>query len=296
MVHSLQRLLREPLLHFFVLGAGIFVLFGLVGGTRDYQPDEILITAGQIDRLVEGWKKTRMRAPTVPELEGLVADHIREEIYYREALAMGLDSNDMIIRRRLRQKMEFLTEDLVRQVEPTEVELQTYLDDNASAFLIEPRFTFRHVYFSEDKRGDNANSDAITLLASIQEDDGTIDIATRGDPLPLARSYKSVPASDTGNLFGQNFATRLLTLEQGSWQGPVRSGYGLHLVFVDERTEPREPELDEVRDAVIREWREARRREANEKLYRHIRERYTVVVERPQWLDADVDLAAAGQR
>jgi hypothetical protein len=281
------------LLHFFVLGGAIFLLFGVTGDAERQQPDEIIVTAGQIDRLVEGWKKTRMRAPTVPELEGLIADHIREEIYYREALAMGLDSDDMIIRRRLRQKLEFLTEDLVTQAEPTEAELQTYLDDNASAFLIEPRFTFRHVYFSEDKRGEHANTNAITVLASLREADVYIDIATRGDPLPLARSYKSVPASETRNLFGQNFATRLLTLEKGSWQGPVRSGYGLHLVFVDERTEPREPELDEVRDAVIREWREARRREANEKLYRHMRDRYTIVIKRPEWMDEDMDLAAA---
>jgi hypothetical protein len=293
MIHSLQRLLREPLLHFFVLGGAIFLLFGVTGDAERRQPDEIVVTAGQIDRLVEGWKKTRIRAPTVPELEGLVADHIREEIYYREALAMGLDSDDMIIRRRLRQKMEFLTEDLVRQAEPTEAELQTYLDDNASAFLIEPRFTFRHVYFSEDKRGEHAHNNAITVLASLREADGTIDIATRGDLLPLARSYKSLPTSETRNLFGQNFATQLLTLELGSWQGPVRSGYGLHLVFVDERTEPREPALDEVRNAVIREWREARRREANEKLYRHMRDRYTIVIKRPEWMDEDMDLAAA---
>jgi hypothetical protein len=234
MIHSLQRLLREPLLHFFVLGGGIFLLFGVTGDAERQQPDEIVVTTGQIDRLVKGWKKTRMRAPTAPELEGLVADYIREEIYYREALAMGLDSDDMIIRRRLRQKMEFLTEDLLRQAKPTQAELQTYLDENASAFVIEPRLTFRHVYFSVDKRGEHANNNAITALASLREADVNIEIATRGDPLPLARSYISLPASETRNLFGQNFATELLTLEQGRWQGPVRSGYGLHLVFNDD--------------------------------------------------------------
>ncbi len=114
----LSTILREPLIHFFVLGAGIFLLFGLIGGSEEDQTDTIIVKAGQIDRMVEGWKKTRMRAPTVDELKGLIEDQIREEIYYREALAMGLDRDDMIIRRRLRQKMEFLSHDLTAQVDP----------------------------------------------------------------------------------------------------------------------------------------------------------------------------------
>ncbi len=296
MVHSLQRLLREPVLHFFVLGGGIFLLFGVTGDAERQQPDELVVTAGQIDRLVEGWKKTRMRAPTVPELEGLIADHIREEIYYREALVLGLDRDDMIVRRRLRQKMEFLSQDLVAQIVPTEAELQAYLQENANAFRIEPRITFRHIYLSRDQRGNDAHGDALRLLARLRGDDDAIDIATLGDPLPLRRDYESLPGSEVRNLFGRDFAARLLTLERGTWQGPVPSGYGLHLVFIHVRTEPRMPELAEVRDAVEREWREARRRATNEDIYRRVRERYTVVVERPQWLGADVDLAVAGQR
>ncbi len=296
MVHSLLRLLREPLLHFFALGAGIFLLFGLIGDSDEDQRYEVIVKAGQIDRLVEGWKKTRMRAPTVFELEGLIAEHIREEIYYREALAMGLESNDMIIRRRLRQKMEFLSQDLTVQADPTEAELQTYLLENASAFRIEPRITFRHIYLSVDKRGDDTHGDALRLLAELRGGDGAIDTATLGDPLPLARDYESLPGSDLKSLFGRDFAARLLTLERGAWQGPVRSGYGLHLVFVRERTEARMPELAQVRDAVERDWREVRRRATIEALYRRIREHYTVVVERPRWLDADADLAVAAQR
>jgi hypothetical protein len=296
MVHSLLRLLREPLLHFFALGAGIFLLFGLIGDSDEDQRYEVIVKAGQIDRLVEGWKKTRMRAPTVFELEGLIAEHIREEIYYREALAMGLESNDMIIRRRLRQKMEFLSQDLTVQADPTEAELQTYLLENASAFRIEPRITFRHIYLSVDKRGDGTHGDALRLLEELRGGDGAIDTATLGDPLPLPRDYASLPAPEVRSFFGRDFAARLLTLERGTWQGPVASGYGLHLVFVRERTEARMPELAQVRDAVEREWREVRRRATIEALYRRVREQYTVVVERPRWLDADADLAVAGQR
>ncbi len=287
----LSTILREPLIHFFVLGAGIFLLFGLIGGSEEDQTDTIIVKAGQIDRMVEGWKKTRMRAPTVDELKGLIEDRIREEIYYREALAMGLDRDDMIIRRRLRQKMEFLSHDLTAQVDPTEAELEAYLQENTIMFLIEPWITFRHIYLNLDKRGNDTHDDALRLLARLRSGDNKIDAATLGDPFPLPRDYESVPESEVRNLFGRDFTAQLLTQELNVWHGPVPSGYGLHLVLIRERTKPRIPELDEVRDAVSREWVETRRRETNEEIFKQLRERYTVVVERPKWL-ADVDLVA----
>jgi len=287
----LSTILREPLIHFFVLGAGIFLLFGLIGGSGEDQTDTIIVKAGQIDRMVEGWKKTWMRAPTVDELKGLIEDRIREEIYYREALAMGLDRDDMIIRRRLRQKMEFLSHDLTAQVDPTEAELEAYLQENTIMFLIEPWITFRHIYLNLDKRGNDTHDDALRLLARLRSGDNKIDAATLGDPFPLPRDYESVPESDVRNLFGRDFTAQLLTQELNVWHGPVPSGYGLHLVLIRERTKPRIPELDEVRDAVSREWVETRRRETNEEIFKQLRERYTVVVERPKWL-ADVDLVA----
>ena len=287
----LSTILREPLIHFFVLGAGIFLLFGLIGGSEEDQTDTIIVKAGQIDRMVEGWKKTRMRAPTVDELKGLIEDQIREEIYYREALAMGLDRDDMIIRRRLRQKMEFLSHDLTAQVDPTEAELEAYLQENTIMFLIEPWITFRYIYLNLDKRGNDTHDDALRLLARLRSGDNKIDAATLGDPFPLPRDYESVPESDVRNLFGRDFTAQLLTQELNVWHGPVPSGYGLHLVLIRERTKPRIPELDEVRDAVSREWVETRRRETNEEIFKQLRERYTVVVERPKWL-ADVDLVA----
>ncbi len=287
----LSTILREPLIHFFVLGAGIFLLFGLIGGSEEDQTDTIIVKAGQIDRMVEGWKKTWMRAPTVDELKGLIEDRIREEIYYREALAMGLDRDDMIIRRRLRQKMEFLSHDLTAQVDPTEAELEAYLQENTIMFLIEPWITFRHIYLNLDKRGNDTHDDALRLLAGLRSGDNKIDAATLGDPFPLPRDYESVPESEVRNLFGRDFTAQLLTQELNVWHGPVPSGYGLHLVLIRERTKPRIPELDEVRDAVSREWVETRRRETNEEIFKQLRERYTVVVERPKWL-ADVDLVA----
>ena len=292
---QISKLLREPLLHFFLLGAGIFLLFAFVGESDQDQPDKIVVNAGQIERLLEGWKKTRMRPPTMVELDGLIEDHIREEVYYRQALAMGLDRDDTIVRRRLRQKMEFLSQDLAAQVDPTESELQAYLEENGDSFRLEPRISFQHIYFNRDRRGAKAHTDAVDLLARLRRAGGTIDTATLGDPLPLPNHYESLPERQVTNLFGRDFAAQLLSLEPGAWQGPVMSGYGLHLVFIRERTEPKTPELAEVRDAVIREWREARRRATNEQLYQQLREHYTVLVERPRWLDADMNLAEVAQ-
>lgn len=295
-MNQISKLLREPLLHFFVLGAGIFLLFGFVGEYDQDQPDKIVVNGSQIERLVEGWKKTRMRPPTMAELEGLIEDHIREEIYYRQALAMGLDRDDMIVRRRLRQKMEFLSQDLAAQVDPTEADLQAYLEENGDSFRLEPRISFQHIYLNLDQRGDEAHTDAVHLLARLRGADGTIETATLGDPLPLPNHYESLPEREVTNLFGRDFAAQLLKLEQSAWQGPILSGYGLHLVFIRERTESKTPELAEVRDAVSRDWREARRRAINEELYQRLREGYTVVVERPRWLDPTTNLGEVAQR
>ncbi len=290
------RWLREPLLHFLALGAGLFLLFSLTGKGAGDQADQIVVSAGQIERLVAIWQKTWQRPPTAEELVGLIEDHVREEVYYRQALAMGLDRDDLIIRRRLRQKLEFLSEDLAAQVEPSEEELQTFLEENASAFRIEPHVSFRHIYFSLDQRGDAAHGEARRLLASLDDAKSPIAPATLSDPLLLPYDFESLPAGEVAKLFGRDFAAQLLTLEEGTWQGPVQSGYGLHLVLVSERTEPQTPELAEVRDAVEREWREARRQETNQAFYQRLRQPYTVVVERPDWLDPDTNLTAGAQK
>ena len=294
-MYQISKLLREPLLHFFLLGAGLFLLSGFVGESDQDQPDRIVVNASQIERLIEGWKKTRMRPPTIAELDGLIEDHIREEIYYRQALAMGLDRDDTIVRRRLRQKMEFLSQDLAARVDPTESELQAYLEENEDSFRLEPRIGFRHIYFNRDRRGARAHPDALHLLARLRGDDGTIDIATSGDPLPLPHDYESLPEREVINLFGRDFAAQLLSLAPGAWQGPLMSGYGLHLVFIRERTASKTPALALVRDAVSREWREARRQATNDELYQQLRERYTVVVERPRLLNPDTKLAEVAQ-
>ncbi len=278
--------LREPLVHFLVLGAGIFLLAALVGESDQDQPDQIVVSVGQIDRLVETWQRTWQRPPTQVELEGLVEDHIREEILYREAIALGLDRDDTIIRRRLRQKMEFLPQDLVDQVEPTDAELRTYLRENADAYEVETRVSFQHIYLNLERRGTAAEGDARRLLADLKANGGPVEPAVLSDPILLPYDLELLSESEVARLFGQEFASRLIEIAPGGWTGPLGSSYGLHLVRVREGLPARVPGLSEVRKAVERDWQFMRRQELDDQFFRSLKERYVIEVQLPEWLES----------
>ena len=288
--------LREPLVHFLVLGAGIFLLAALVGKSDQDQPDQIVVSVGQIDRLVETWQRTWQRPPTQVELEGLVEDHIREEILYREAIALGLDRDDTIIRRRLRQKMEFLPQDLVDQVEPTDAELRTYLRENADAYQVETRVSFQHIYLNLERRGTAAEGDARRLLADLKANGGPVEPAVLSDPILLPYDLESLSESEVARLFGQEFASRLIEIAPGGWTGPLGSSYGLHLVRVREGLPARVPGLSEVRKAVERDWQFMRRQELDDQFFRSLKERYAIEVQLPEWLESKTEIAEANQQ
>jgi hypothetical protein len=204
---------------------------------------------------------------------------VRDEIATREATALGLDQDDTVIRRRLRQKLEFVSEDIAAQAEPTDADLDAYLHAHPESFRVERRFTFRQVYLDPVKHGDNLDRESEKLLARLQRAGGDVDSSTMGDSLLLEHAFQSVPAGEIAKQFGEEFATKLGELALGRWQGPVESGYGVHLVLVRERTEGRLPALADVREAVRREWDNARRVEANETFYEELSKRYTVTIE-----------------
>jgi len=273
--------LREPLLHFLVLGALLFWLAAALGGPAGGRADRIVLTAGDVGQLEAGFERTRQRAPSADELAGLLEDRIREEVLYREALALGLDRDDTIVRRRMRQKMEFLSEDL-SVAEPSEADLERWLAGHREAFRLEPRVAFRQVYLSRDRRGEAVRADAERVLAELRgAGDGT-DPAALGDPLPLPGEASDLSASEVARLFGAAFSARVLELAPGGWEGPVESAYGLHLVRVERRVDARDPALEEVRDAVAREWLAERREQAREDLYRELRSRYEVEIAAPR--------------
>ena len=274
----MRRWLREPLLHFLLLGLAIFGAYRLLG------PDEppsssIVVTEGIINGQVESFSRTWLRPPTPQEVDGLIREYVREEVYYREGMALGLDRDDTVIRRRLKQKLEFIAEAQGIATEPTDDDLRTFLDQRRDAYRTDARLSFVHVFLSAERRGDTVAQDAARVLAALQSGNEGIDPAALGDPTMLERQFEDVSLRDVAAQFGDGFAGRVAELPVGQWQGPIESGYGLHLVLVGARTDGRAPELDEVRDALRRDWLNERRIAANEAYYQSLLQRYTVTIE-----------------
>lgn len=269
---------REPLVHFLLIGAALFLAFEWSGGAGS-SGGRILITRGQIEHLAQSFEIVWLRPPTGQELKGLVDDYVREEVAIREAMSMGLDRDDTVIRRRLRQKLEFTVEDSVEAHPPTDDDLMLWLEKHPESFRSEPAISFRQVYVSRDRRGGAADEFARRLLEELGREGAEASIEPLGDPLMLPQEVSLSPRSDVGGLFGEDFTSRVFALEPGRWEGPIESGYGLHLVWVRERVEGRLPALGEVRDAVAREFLLARRKAELEATYEQMLSKYTVVIE-----------------
>lgn len=274
----MNKWLKEPLFHFLLLGAAIFLVYGMVAD-QGRGEKEIFVSRGQQENLVNTFSRTWQRLPTPMEYQGLLKDYIRQEIAYRESREIGLDQDDIVIRRRLRQKMEMLAEDVAGLVPPTDEELQTFLDTHPDSFMIEPRLTVRHVYFSQDRRGEQVGEDALEVLKDLESQGTGADTQELGDPLPLPAILGDVGESEIARLFGAVFVEGLKTVETGAWSGPVESGFGLHLVLVTDRIENRVPGLEEVRPEVQRELMSQRRQEAVDGLYEKLAENYIIEIE-----------------
>jgi hypothetical protein len=273
-----MRVIREPLLHFLLLGALIFVAYGVLTRHRTDKPGEVVVTKASIDNLVTGFTRTWQRPPTDDELHGLVRDYIREEVAYREALALGLDRDDMIVRRRLRQKLEFVSDDLSTRTQPTTADLQAFMDAHKEKFESESLFSFQQIYFNPQLHERDLDRVVSRALSNLQRSSAKGREAS-GDSFLLQPSYDNIPLSDVKKTFGEPFASAVAALPAHSWQGPIRSGYGTHLVYVAEHMEGRLPTLPEVRDQVRREYFAAKRREATDKLYASLLSRYKIKIE-----------------
>jgi len=259
----MSRLLKEPLLHFLLLGALLFAVSGATGpGDSGASDRQIVVSEGRIAQLAEIFGKTWQRPPTADELKGLIDDFILEEIYYREALAMGLDRDDTVIRRRMRQKIEFLTDDAAALVEPDEEELEAYLAANAERFRRDNRYTFRQVYINPERHADGLDD-------------------------YVARQLAASPSRVVDSTFGTGFSGELDKLEPGSWQGPVKSGLGLHLVLLESATAGSVPKLDAIRRTVEREWANDKRQDSRKEFNDKLLENYEVVIEWPEKAPAE---------
>lgn len=276
-----RPMLREPLLHFLLLGFGLFLVYGWIGGPANGDGGNIVITQARIEQLTVGFLRMNQRLPDKAELDGLIDDAIREEIYYREAKVLGLDLDDTIVRRRLRQKLEFVSEDVASVPEPSDAQLQVYLQQNSQHFRTERQYSLTQVYLNPQRHGSRSVIDAQRLLAELRRAGPGADTSDRGDTFLLDQHFENAPAGELVRLFGTKFEAAVSTAPIGQWVGPLPSGYGTHLVLVRGRTTDRTATLREVRDVVRREWIQAQRAEANARFYSDLRKRYVVTVQHP---------------
>ena len=279
-----MKLLREPLVHFMFIGVIIYALYGVFAEPVVEENDRtIVVTAGEIEWMRASWQKRWNRPPTKEEFDGLIQQYIKETVLYREALTMGLNKHDMVIRRRLAQKLEFLAKDLVVLTPPTEAELQAYFDEHQARYRQPTLYTFTQVFFDPDKRGDATRDDAEAVKATlIAQGDAIDDPGALGDGLMLQNYYPLKDRAEIQKNLGSGFTDTLITLAPGQWHGPVLSGFGVHLVYVNSIIEPPPPEFAGVRERVIADWSLDRGNELNDKFYTNLRGQYSIVIEEPE--------------
>jgi parvulin-like peptidyl-prolyl isomerase len=275
----MKKLLKDPLLHFLLIGAALFIVFGLIKNPAGDQENNVVITWGDIEFIKANFSRTWKRPPTENELANLIEDKVRDEISYREAVAMGLDQEDPVIRKRMRMKVELLAEDIAGLAPASDEDLTIFLEKNRDSFRREPQISFKHVYLSSNKRGAEVENDARDLLAKLRSVGPGAAPEAYGDPIMLPKEFTLDYARNVERLFGKSFSRDLLQVEPGGWAGPVRSSYGHHLVFVRDRVAARHPELSEIREEVERDWSAKRRRDVKEKMHQKLREQYTVTIE-----------------
>ncbi len=291
---ALRRLLREPLVHFLLIGAVLFALYGYMqrgrGGVESSK--QIQLTVDDLAQLIILFQAQWQRQPTPQELSHLVEDKVQEEVLYREGLEMGLDKDDTIVKRRMAQKLQFLAEDVAAAREPTVAELKSWFEKNRAMFAMPPRLSFRHLYFSPDRRGAHARDDAAAALVKLagQPEDAPL-AASLADRFMFQDYYRDQAPDYIGKEFGPPFAQAVEKLPPRSWQGPIESGFGWHLVFVDTVIAGRLPAFEEIESDVKTAWLSKQKSLAWTKAYKEMRAKYTVLL--PAFPDKEAEARAA---
>jgi peptidyl-prolyl cis-trans isomerase C len=291
---AIKRWLREPLLHFLLIGIALFAVYAYAhrgrGGIES--PRQIALTLDDLRQMDMYFESQWHRQPTPAEFQATVEDRVREEVLYREALAMGLDKDDTIVKRRMAQKMQFLAEDVAAAHEPSTAELKAWFEKNSNKFALPSRYSFRHLYFSPDKRGKKAQEDATKTLGKIagQPEDSKLAVSL-ADRFMFQDYYGDRAPEALAKEFGPQFVVALEKLKPGSWQGPIESGYGWHLVFVDTVIPGRIPAFEEMEPDVKTAWLGEQKATAWQKAYAEMRAKYTVLLPAPSDKEAAAPVA-----
>jgi len=277
----LKRILSEPLLHFLVLALAIFGIYAALNPASSERTGQIVVTNGRVEQLAERFARTWQRAPSPTELKALIDEFVKEEVYYREALALGLDKDDTLIRRRLRLKLEFLIEAEADSRVPTDEQLSAYMLANPRRFEIDPKVAFRQVFFDPARRGNKIHQDIASALEALRTTPD-MDLAETGDATLLPGEFPLTDTANIGHSFGSGFSDAIAKAPAGTWLGPISSAYGLHLVQVTERSAASTPPLGDIRSVVIREWTNARRKEIEDARFNLLLSRYQVRIDPPK--------------
>ena len=279
---AIAKAAAQPLIQFLVLGAVFYGLYAWIIGSRSGEPDNVIrVTVADVSRLDAAWRARWNRPPTQEELAGLVRSHVREIALYRHAVAMGLDQDDVVVRRMLGQKLQTLSQNLLElSLSPTDQELRTYFTANAERYQPPDLITFTQIFLDPDRRGDETLEDAEEILGELRSlAEPTEGIEGLGDSLMLQRYYPRKDELEISKQFGQGFAQSVFELSPGEWHGPVLSGYGVHLVYVHDHAESPAPEFAVVEEMVKQDWLGDKRRELQEKFVSDVLASYEVVFE-----------------
>jgi peptidyl-prolyl cis-trans isomerase C len=276
----MRRWSREPLLHFLLIGLLLFAVSNRLhpGSEAKSESNRIVLTPDDFEQLGVTWLAQGRAPPTPEQMQSLIELRVREEVLYREGMALGLDKDDTIVKRRIAQKMEFLAEGAAIESNPSSDTLRTWFKENAERFSLPARISFRHLYFSPDRRGEHAREAAVNAVAQMAGKPGDCkDVGSLGDPFMDRDYYGDRSAEDMAKLFGSNFAREIGSLKTGQWQGPIESGYGWHLVFIDTAVAARVPAFEEIAPEIRAEWIEDQRAQFKRRTYEAMRARYQVV-------------------
>lgn len=271
---NIKRFLKEPLFHFLLIGFALFLLYDVKQGQESIEPNQILVSAKQTQQLVARFKLTKLRPPSKQEQQALIEDYVRDEVFYREAIAMGLDQNDPQLRKQMRMKLEYFLEELSTDTLTDEF-LRNYLKQHPEKFQTDAQYTFQQLYINPDNHPTPlAEANDILYRLKNGEDPNTL-----GDRTLLEPHFLSFTSREIENYFGNEFSTQINQLNTQEWSGPISSSYGLHLIKIDNKLESYLPEFSDIRKDIEREYTVQRRSEQKDQAYQLMRSRYQVVVE-----------------
>lgn len=273
----MRTLYKEPLVHFLLIGACLFLLYEWTQPEQGGERDTIVISEYEVDRLVKSYEKNWNRKPDSLSFSKLIEEHIRSEVFYREALAMNLEHNDEIIKRRLRQKYEFLVKDLSEQQVPTTNELNTFYQNHLQRYQSERKLSFSQVYFSPDKRK-NPQADAEKLQSKLKGTEPQT-LTTYGDDFHLQAYYAKRTYRDLVQNYGKAFTDTLFSKTTLGWQTPISSGYGYHVIYLSDIEEAQTLDFEQVKNQVLEDWKQNELVNFNEELYRGLKNKYEVLHE-----------------